>query len=290
MYPGKKFYKAQYSGIAEEDRKAIDHSPVGSIPKDIQKQEEEMSTTRWTDEEIKKLKEMAKAGKSKKKIAATLGRTEHAVDMKLFRLGIQIRKKNRFWTPEEDAEFAADWSNPEKSNQYLCRKYNRTRIALIDRAFMLGLGSRPISDMYLTIPAVSEEMQVSYDRVYTWIRLGLKTRKNRSGRGKYLIRQEDLLKFLEAHQDLFNASLISDYLFHSEPDWLKEKRKRDTQKYAEYNRLEYSNDDDKQIVRMFEHGKTDKEIADALGRNLTGLAAHRRVLGLLRNRDGSPIR
>lgn len=249
-----------------------------------------MSITRWTKEETERLKEMAEAGKSRKKIAKALGRTEHAVDMKLFRLGIQIRRKNRSWTPEEDAEFAADWNNPEKSNQYLCRKYNRTRIALIDRAFKLELGPRPYNDMYLTIPAVSEEMQVSYDRVYTWIRLGLKTKANRSGRGKYLIRQEDLLEFLKTLQDLFNASLVSGYLFSNEPEWLKEKRKKDTQKYAKSNRLEYSNDDDKQIVRMFEHGKTDKEIADALGRNLTGLAAHRRVLGLLRNRDGSPIR
>ena len=249
-----------------------------------------MSITRWTKEETEKLKKMAEAGISKKKIAKTFDRSEQAVAVKLSRMGVQIRRKNRNWTKEEDAAFVLDWYNSEISNQGMCRKYKRTRIALIDRAFKLGLGPRPYNDMYLTIPAVSEEMQVSYDRVYTWIRLGLKTKANRSGRGKYLIRQEDLLEFLKTHQDLFNASLVSDYLFSNEPNWLKEKRKRDTQKYAEYNRLEYSNDDDKQIVRMFEHGKTDKEIADALGRNLTGLAAHRRVLGLFRNRDGSPIR
>ena len=125
-------------------------------------------------------------------------------------------------------------------------------------------------------------MQVSHDRVSHWLKIGLVHKKNRSGKTKYLISQNDLLSFLKNHQDMFNASLISEYLFVDEPEWLQEKRKKDSAKYAKSNRLEYTNEEDKILLNMFNHGKSDTEIADVLNRTECGIAYHRRALGLCR--------
>ena len=239
-------------------------------------------STLWSEEEVEKLKNMAAAGIPKNLIAEELGRTERSISIKTCRLGIQINREGRLWTKQEEQEFASDWADGSLSKYKLCKKYNRTWHALSKRAVSMHLGSRPANEEFLTPKMICEEMQVSDDRVYNWISLGLKTKKNRSGRVKYLIDQKDLLSFLESHPKMYNANKISPYLFVKEPDWLKEKRKKDREKFASSNRLEYTNEEDKQIVNLFSMGKSDKEIAEALSRNEIGLAAHRRVLGLMR--------
>ena len=127
-------------------------------------------------------------------------------------------------------------------------------------------------------------MNVSHNRVSNWLKLGLKYKKNRSGRTKYLISQEDLLDFLKEHQDMFNASEISEYLFINEPDWLVKKRRSDLEYYTDNLRFEYTNEEDKIIVSMFKQGKSNAEIARSLKRTESAIAGHLRVLDLSRGR------
>ena len=239
-------------------------------------------STLWKKEEIVELQEMLKNGKSKEEIALHFGRTETAIEIKVNRLGLQLIRNGRNWLKSDLKEFANDWCDGSISTHVIMKKYKRSWFSIRKKALELGLGPRPYNDEYLSIKDICEEMQISHDRVSHWLKIGLVHKKNRSGKTKYLISQNDLLSFLKNHQDMFNASLISEYLFVDEPEWLQKKRKKDSAKYAKSNRLEYTNEEDKILLSMFNHGKSDAEIADTLNRTECGIAYHRRALGLCR--------
>ncbi len=65
----------------------------------------------------------------------------------------------------------------------------------------MKLGPRNEYREHLSVTDIMEEMQVSRDRVMAWIKLGLKTNKNKAGKGKYSIKDTDLLEFLENNQN-----------------------------------------------------------------------------------------
>lgn len=237
----------------------------------------------WTDNELKELKVLVESGKSRKYLANYFDRTETAIDLKVNRLGLQIQSKGRIWRQSEIKSFSNDWLDGSVSKNKLIKKYNRSFPALKKKAFELGLGARPHNDEFLSINEICDEMNVSNDRVSHWLKLGLKYRKNRSGKTKYLISQDDLLEFLKQHQDLFNASLISNYLFVTEPNWLKEKRKKDAEFYATNLRNEYTDNDDKTIILLFKCGKSNKEIAVDMKRTENAIAERLRMLGYSRH-------
>lgn len=234
----------------------------------------------WREKDLEELKLLIDSGYTVKQLAERFGRSETAITIKVSRLGKQIKKPNRTWKEEDEEQFKEDWLDPELSIHMLENKYNRTWFGLRKRAQILGLGPRRYNDQYLSINTICEEMNVSADRVSSWIKKGLKAKKNRSGKVKKVIDQEDLLEFLEQHQDLFSADKISEYLFYKEPQWLIDKRKRDGLINKDKNRLPYTNEEDKRIQQMFKMGKSDDEIAIALKRTRSGILCRRMILGL----------
>lgn len=154
----------------------------------------------------------------------------------------------------------------------LMLRYNRTELALKDKASRLGLSVRPYDDEYLSVLDICNEMDVSEDRVLHWLRVGLKYRVIKV---KYLISQEDLLDFLRNNPDRYDASKISEYLFVDEPDWLIQKRKDDYVFCTSKSHIEYTNEEDMKIERLFKQGKSDKEMR----RSESALKKHREILG-----------
>lgn len=238
----------------------------------------------WNKEDVEELKKLVAEGKDKKFLAEYFGRTETAIEIKVNRLGMQLLRDGRIWLKSDLRSFSEDWLDGSISKNVLMKKYNRSWFSLRKKALELGLGSRPHNEEYLSIGEISEEMGVSHDRISNWLKLGLKYKRNKSGKIRYLISQEDLLIFLEQHQSLFDASKISDYLFIDEPDWLIQKRKSDSEFYADKLRNEYTNEEDKLIVSMFKQGRSNSEIARSLKRTESAIAGHLRVLGLSRGR------
>ena len=244
----------------------------------------------WKKEEIEKLQQMIDANYTKCDIAEALGRTVVAVQIKTNKLGLQIYNtsdntgnRGRKWTKKDEELLRELWYDSTKSKTVIEKTLRRSWYSISQKAVFMNLGAREYDTEYLSIPTICEEMQVSRDRVKNWLKLGLKTKKNKAGRIKHLINSDDLLEFLGDHQNLFDASLVSEYLFYQEPDWFTQKRREDSIKYASKNRLEYTNEEDKIIVSLFEHGKSDKEIADVLNRTEQGIKYHRLALGLCRN-------
>lgn len=192
----------------------------------------------WSDSDKALLIEKVKLGWQRKELAGYFGVTENSIEIKVSRLGYKILRENRDWTADEEESFRVDWKDPSFSMYMLMKKYARNENGLKIKAQRMKLGPRNEYREHLSITDIIEEMQVSRDRVSAWIKLGLKTSKNKAGKGKYSIKANDLLTFLEKNQSKFNASKISEYLFADEPDWLIEKRKRDinpeTCEYREY--------------------------------------------------------
>lgn len=236
----------------------------------------------WREQDVLELRRLVNEGYNVEQLAKHFNRTEMAITIKVNRIGEQLKEPNRTWLPEEEKQFKEDWNNPELSISKLKKKYNRTWFGLRKRALILELGPRSYNDLYLNIETICEEMQVSRDRVSSWIKKGLKVKKNRSGKTRKVIDVNDLLDFLEKHQDLFKANKISEYLFVEEPQWLIDKRKVDKQINDEKNRLPYTNNEDKMIQNMFIMGKTDKEIAENLHRTEEGIKSRRRILNLIK--------
>lgn len=238
-------------------------------------------STLWTSVEIEELKTFVKAGKSKEFLMKYFNRTGNAIEVKVNRLGLKLDRPHKRWTKKELENFSKDWGSPKLSMQGLVRKYHRSHHSLRKKALQLNLGARPYDDEYLDVATIVEEMNISSDRVYHFIELGLPHKINKSGKTKYLILQDDLLAFLESHQDLYNASDISDYLFYSEPNWLREKRIKDSKAHNKNTllRSEYTNEEDKTLEFLFKSGFSISDIALRFNRTETAIKTRLKILG-----------
>lgn len=244
---------------------------------------------RWTDSEMQQLKEYIDDALTVKEISEKLCRSKSSVYKKIDRLSIEVNclpcKKRmqsyRNWTNEDDLLLEEMWYDGTYSNIDISKKLNRPWGGVKKRVTRLGLGERVFDTSYLSIPDIVNEMSVSKDSVSNWLQLGLKVKKKRVGRYVYHIKAEHLLDFLEKHPHLYNASLISEYLFVNEPEWLVQKR-LDDKNIPKNNAAKYTNEEDKEIQRLFMKGVDDKGIAYSMGRSADGIRHRRWILGLLR--------
>lgn len=240
---------------------------------------EEVVNITWSDKDIEELKVLISRGKSIEYLSKYFNKSENAVECKAYRLNLKILRDRRRWSDTEVSSFKEDWYDTTMSKAMLVKKYQRSYKSIKRKAISLKLGARPYNDEYLTINTISEEMNIPYGRVRNWLNLGLKYKSSRTGNVKFLIDCDDLLNFLEEHQDLFNASKVSSILFVNEPEWFKSKRISDSRHFANRLHSEYTNEEDKQIEDLFKKGFSDKEIAIRLKRSESAIKYHLNVLG-----------
>lgn len=234
---------------------------------------------KWTKEDIDRLKILVNKGYDKKQIASELGRSITSIDLKCRRLNIEVYNSDRWWTKEDYDLLKELWFNPRYTTKGIARLMHRPVQGIIIKAQRLDLGPRNAIKENLSITDICNEMQVSRDRVSTWInKKGLVTSKNKAGKGKYNIKSEDLLEFLKNNPDSYDASKISEHLFTSEPDWLVEKRKKDAKKdhYKQYRY--WTNDEDKKLEQMFKTGLSINTVAKALNRSRSSVISRKQIL------------
>lgn len=236
-------------------------------------------STLWNKEDTLKLIDMVREGKTKEEMAEAFNRTPVAIEVKVSKLGLQLKRPCRTVHSDELEELRNDWKDGSLSMKQLQKKYNRTKNALKILAQRNHFGPRPYNDDYLSISDVCDFIGISKDAVRNWIKAGLPYKKSKSGRTTYLIDADDLLKFMEDNQDRFNASLVSEYIFYPEPEWLKEKRRKDRESYPTSWHEEYTNEDDKKIEDMFKKGKSVSEIAKELKRTEYSIKSRLSILG-----------
>lgn len=239
----------------------------------------EKKNTLWNKEDTVKLIELVRKGKSKEYIAEALNRTSVAIEVRVSRLGLQLKRPCRTVKEDELEELRNDWLDGSKSMYSLCKKYNRTKNALKILAQRNHFGPRPYSEEYLSISEICEYAGVSHDTVRNWIKRGLPYKKSKSGRTTYLIDIDDLEKFMKNNQDRFNGARVSESLFYSDPDWLKEKRKHDREYYPTSWHEEYTNEDDKRLEAAFKRGDSVSRMASDFKRTEYSIKNRLSILG-----------
>lgn len=182
----------------------------------------------WTKGEEELLEELLTTYTSSE-IAQILDRSEEVIIVKSIKLGYYIDVKHRNWTKEEEILLSDLWGNV--STDLIAKKLDRTVSAIKNRAYLLGLGSQ-ISNNYdgIIISDIENIFKVNRMTILTsWVALGLKLSfRKRSDSSIYsYVEINDLLEFLEKNQNIWDSRVLERNIFGVEPDWLKEKRRRD---------------------------------------------------------------
>lgn len=117
------------------------------------------------------------------------------------------------------------------SYSVIAKNTGHTETAVRLKAKRMGLGAMKDASYYVCAREVSRMMGVDVHKVTDyWVRkYGLKCKKIKSKKRTLwiFININELIKFLENHQDLWDSRKVEMYAFGMEPEWLKEKRKRD---------------------------------------------------------------
>ena len=230
------------------------------------------TSNNWTEEEIKKLKELSKKYHYGK-IAEIMDKSKEAVYLKAKRLGITLIQDRREWTKEEETLLTELWGN--KPIEYIAKKLKRTVISLKVKAERMELGPMIENNSYfITVSDISEIFNVTRDRVtITWVKLGLNLTqiKLTQNRTYYGVTLKDLLLFLETNQNEWDSRNLEKNILGIEPEWLKQKRERDIIE----NPLWYRKWTVLEVIRageLLEEGKDYKEIASILNRTECAVA------------------
>lgn len=235
----------------------------------------------WPKEQVEMLEKLSKKYHISI-IAEKMGKSENAIYLKAKRLGITLIVDGRRWTDEEEKILRELWGY--QSIETIAKKLKRTPHALKLKAVKLGLGPM-IKNNYevLTINDISELLNVTRDRiVMTWVDLGLNLKKKRltKTRTYYVVTIEDLITFLEEHQNEWDSRNLEVNILGVEPQWLREKRMRDLDENPLWYR-KWTEEEIKKVEDLFKMGRTYEEIAAKVERSEWSVA------NLLRNRGYS---
>ena len=233
----------------------------------------------WTEEEIKALKELADKYHYTE-IAKIMGKTENAIYLKARKLGITLIQDRRKWTVEEETLLSDLWG--VKSIEYIAKKMKRTVFSIKVKAVRMELGPM-IRNNYdvITISDMVDLLNVTRDRIIdSWVKLGLKLKKAKltNKMSYYTISWKDLMDFLENNQNEWDSRNLEKNMLGIEPDWLQEKRKRDTIENPLWYR-KWTEDEIKKAESLFKNGKTYQEISSIIERSEWAVANLLRNLG-----------
>lgn len=168
----------------------------------------------------------------------------------------------RRWTEEELAylEEKAD----SKSTYAIAKELNRSYHSVNLKASRMGIPLFNNSTEMLSTFAIANMMDVDAKAVNRWHRYGLKYKRIN---GRQMHKQDNLVKFLKDHQDLWDATRGEPYIVSMYP-WFKEKYKKDLAKKKEFpeRNKNWSTTDMQTLVYLREHGWSYRQLAERYGK------------------------
>ncbi len=181
------------------------------------------------------------------------------------RNGYAKKKTDKNWSKEEVEFLINNWS---RGREYVSKKLKRTVRAVNMKAKRIGLGGCVKGSHYLTAKNVANIMNIDIHAVLNWLSEGfLKYKLAPVKRTAYLIGLSDLEKFLKNNQSLWDSRKMRGSLWLKEPEWFKEKRKRDAERPPKEGK-KWTNSEDHKAIALFKTGHyTCKEIGEVLGRS-----------------------
>ena len=231
----------------------------------------------WTAEQDQYLIDHWK-DQSESELAAAVGHTVSSTNARRGKLGLRHRVSCRGpdWTAEEVELMEELWGT--YTIPQIAKRLDRSPNAVKVKSTRLGLGRYVNSSQYVTANQVAVLMKVDIHTVTdVWIPAGLRfTWKAPLGRRKFRhIQMDHLVDWLKKNQDRWDSRRVEPFALGVEPDWLKEKRKKDMLRPARWA-VKWTAEEDARLVSMFRQGsRTYAEIGLELGRSCE--AVERRV-------------
>lgn len=209
-------------------------------------------------------------------LSERLGRPVQSIRTKRLALGLTgkdgCRKKD--WSKEELDYIREVWG--QKTIPEIAKKLGRSINAVKIKTTRMGYTGQKWYGEMMSARKVSELLGVDVHAVCDyWIpKCGLKAKSKRLGETQKtttIIMFEDLLKWLETHQDLWDSRRVELYGLGMEYDWLVAKRKADAQKPAR-KAQKWTPEEDRRLIDMFRRGgMTNAEMGEVLDRPASGV-------------------
>lgn len=216
-------------------------------------------------------------------LANAVGHTPAATQARRGKLGLRHRQsfKGKDWSQEELDYIRDVWG--QKTIPEIAKKLGRTINAVKVKTQRMGYTGQKWYGEMMSARKVSELLGVDVHAVCDyWIpKCGLKGKSKRLGETQKtttIIMFEDLLKWLEQHQDLWDSRRVELYGLGMEYDWLVEKRKRDSL-LPTRKAQKWTPEEDSRLIYLFKRGDmTHEQIGAELGRSR--VAVEHRLLRL----------
>lgn len=228
----------------------------------------------WSAEDIEWLK--ANWQLPDAELAEKLNRPRGSILTKRVELGLVGKdgKRQCDWSKEELDYIREVWG--QKTIPEIAKKLGRSINAVKIKTTRMGYTGQKWYGEMMSARKVSELLGVDVHTVCDyWIpKCGLKAKSKRLGETQKtttIIMFEDLLKWLETHQDLWDSRRVELYGLGMEYDWLVAKRKADAKKPVR-KAQKWTPEEDQRLIDMFRRGgMTNAEMGEVLGRPASGV-------------------
>lgn len=213
---------------------------------------------------------------SDEEIATAVGHPVPSTHARRLKLNLKRRAgcKGPDWTQEELDYIREVWG--DKTVPQIAKHLGRSITAVKVKTARLGYTGQKWSGEMMSARKVSELLRIDVHTVCDfWIpKCGLKAKQRQLGVTKKtttIIMFEDLLRWLETHQGLWDSRRVEMYALGMEYDWLKEKRRADDGKPVRKAQKWTQQEDDRLIALFRRGGLTYTEIGAELGRPASGV-------------------
>ena len=225
----------------------------------------------WTEYDDSRLRELAPKH-SIDVVCDKMDKPKSTVKTHAKKLGLTFAGGRKFWTPEQIMILQENWAN--KSMRYLKQQLGWSEDAIVRMARKLNLGPVYESTEDIPLQDFAAETGISRHRILRTLaphyNFPLKTMKPGKKQIYYYVDMGKILKWLERHQELYDASIIPLHYFGEEPDWLTAKRKRDrldkSHIRSKSTETRWTPEEAKRAQDLLHTGMNYQQIADAMGK------------------------
>lgn len=184
-------------------------------------------------------------------------------------------KGRKKWTPEEEELLKKLSQKYTKSD--IAKKLGRSTSSITNKKKQLGIGfMMELTDLW-NFNQLSDAVGKSMGSVNkSWVANGLKFVK----RGCYcLVEEKEVLRFMQEHPNLWDATKCDYYLFYQYP-WFIKKLEEDRKKPANAKKYFWTDYEKSILVTLKKRGLSHKEIAKRLGRTKKAIDGMVSLMGL----------
>jgi DNA-binding CsgD family transcriptional regulator len=184
-------------------------------------------------------------------------------------------KGRKKWTPEEEERLRKLYQKYTKSD--IAKKLGRTPSSITNKKNALEIDSMMDVTELWNFNQLSDAVGKSRGAVNkSWVANGLKFVK----RGCYcLVEEKEVLRFMQEHPRLWDATKCDYYLFYQYP-WFLKKLEEDRKKPANAKKYFWTDYEKSILVTLKKRGLSHKEIAKRLGRTKKAIDGMVSLMGL----------